>query len=589
MGTVKKAFDLLIKQGPRAFKDRISTHIMYQKDIEAYQHYLSKYSCTKEELDRQRSTHFDYEPLISIVVPMYKTPLKLANEMIHSIQTQTYSNYQLCLADGTPNKSVEDAIKDYLSDPRISYQHLKENKGISENTNEAIKMAKGEYIALLDHDDLLAENALYEMVKAINEDRECEVLYSDEDKVNYDLTQYFYPHFKPDYSPDYLRSTNYICHFFMVKKELLDKVGYFDPLCNGSQDHDLILRCTEQAKKVKHIPLVLYHWRIAPGSTSENPENKMYCFEAGQRAVQKQLDRLHIQGTAKIGPTLGGYIVDYPIIDDPLVSVLIPNKDHIMDLNRCLNSILTKATYSNFEVIIIENNSTDPKTFEYYDSITDPRVKVIQYKGSFNYSKINNFGFAHSKGDYLLLLNNDTKIISPNFIELMLGHFNDPLVGVAGAKLFFENERIQHNGVILGLGGIANHIEFNLKRYTPDYFFRYTLASNVSAVTGACLMTSRELYKRLNGLNEELQVAYNDIDYCLRVREAGYRIVQEARCELYHYESKSRGYEDTPEKKERFEKESNYIKTRWHEYFENGDPYYNVNLSKEFPAFKVRK
>ena len=586
---VVKGLFTLVTKGPSVFKDKVKYTVTQNTGKSRYELFVEQNTLSKEALDAQRKMHFEYEPKISIVVPMYKTPKDFLYEMVESIENQTYQNYELCLGDGSEDDSVEKAIQPLLKkNPKIIYKHLNANTGISGNTNEALKLATGDYIALLDHDDILSPDALYENVKAINQDRDYEALYSDEDKVTSDLKTYFDPSFKPDFNLDYLRSTNYICHFFVAKKSLVDEVGWFRSEYDGSQDHDLILRCTEKAKKVKHIARILYHWRTSPSSTALNPETKMYCFEAGKKAVQSHLDRLGVEAEVELAEILGTYRVHYKIQGNPLISIIIPNKDHIDDLDTCLTSILNVSTYQNFEVIIVENNSSEESTFEYYKQITDPRVKVVTWEKEFNFSAINNYGAKFAKGDYFLLLNNDTQVISPDWLEEMVSNCQRKEVGAVGAKLYYPDDTIQHCGVIIGLGGIANHIAMGDKKGATNYFFRYTVPTDLSACTAACLMVKRSVYEQLNGLEEQLKVAFNDIDFCLRIREANYLIVMDPYVELYHFESKSRGLEDTEEKRKRFENETNYMLTKWAKYFEEGDPYYNPNLVKGIPAFMVK-
>lgn len=551
------------------------------RDQFSYEDFYKYHKCSNAQLQQQREHKFDYEPKISIIVPAYKTPKDFLNQMIDCVEEQTYQNYELCIADGSVDSNeVEEVLKQRSSvNPKIKYSILDKNYGISGNTNAALELATGDYIALLDHDDILAASALYEVVEAINEDIENEVIYTDEDKVDMDLVHHFEPHFKPDFSLDLFRSNNYICHFFIAKKEIVEKVGGFREKYDGSQDYDFILRCTELAKKVKHLHRILYHWRTHMNSTAANPESKMYCFEAGKRAIEDSLERANVKGEVMFTDHLGFYRVKYDVIGNPKVSIIIPNKDHAEVLKVCIDSILTKSTYSNYEIVIVENNSTEDKTFEYYKSLNDERIKVVTWENEFNYSAINNFGVQHATGEYYILLNNDTEIITETWIEEMLGNCQRKEVGICGAKLYYPDNTIQHAGVIVGMGGIAGHVFMNFPRDAIGYFAKCKLQQNLSAVTAACLMVRKDVFEQVGGLEEQLKVAFNDIDFCLKVRKAGYLVVYNPNVELYHYESKSRGKEDTVEKMKRFNQEIAYMQTTWKDILENGDPYYNSNLA----------
>lgn len=545
------------------------------------------------ELARQRKESFSWEPKISIVVPLYRTPQGYLEKLVASVKEQTYGNWQLCLSDGSGADSPLRAYLEKLerSDDRIRVVFHKETLKIAENTNEAIRISDGEFIGFADHDDELTPWALYECVKALNRHTKCEMLYSDEDKMSMDGNKFFQPNFKPDYSPDFLCSVNYICHFLVVKRTLAERVGLLDHAFDGAQDYDFILRCTEQTDQIVHVPKVLYHWRCHENSTSENPESKEYAFEAGRRAVQAHYERIGIRAEVKNGEFPGLYRTVFIRERDPLISIIIPNKDHIDDLKRCLDSIDETSSYRNYEYIIIENNSTEKETFVYYEQLQAEKknVKVVYYKGNFNYSAINNFGVQYARGEYLLLLNNDTQIINPECLEEMLGYCMKPDVGAVGARLYYEDDTIQHAGVVVGFGGIAGHCFVQQPRSYTGYCHRIICAQNYSAVTAACMMVKRSVFEQVGGLTEELQVAFNDIDFCMKVRAAGYLIVYNPYAELYHYESKSRGLEDTPEKMERFRREIAVFERRWPEILRDGDPYYNPNLTLESQDFSLKR
>lgn len=561
----------------------------------SYMEWYKNHAPTKRELEGQGIKSMEWVqngPLFSIVIPIYKTPRKYFREMLDSILSQTYPKLEVCLADGSGEdyKELGNMIQEYIKkDSRVHYKKLKENLGISENTNEAIKMAEGDYIVLADHDDVLAPNALYECALAIRE-KHPDVIYSDEDKIDMNSKLYFEPNFKPDYNPDLLCSMNYICHLFVVKKDIVNEVGMLDSKYDGAQDYDFILRCTEAAKAIYHIPKVLYHWRCHPSSTAVNPESKMYAFEAGRGAVQAHYDRLGIPAKVTHGQFYGMYKTTYQWRDEPLVSIIIPNKDHIADLKVCMDSIDVKSTYHNYEYIIIENNSTEEETFAYYKQISQREdVRVLFYEGEFNYSKINNFGAKEAKGEYLLLLNNDTEIINPECLLEMLGYCMREDVGIVGARLYYKDDTIQHAGVVLGFGGIAGHAFVSASRYDTGYMNRIICAQDYSAVTAACMMVKKTVFEKVGGLTEELRVAFNDIDFCMKVRAAGYLVVYNPAVELYHYESKSRGQEDSQEKVERFNSEVTLFAKAWAKELKSGDPYYNKNLSLDKSDYSLRE
>lgn len=593
METVHVAWDYFKENGLRALILK-SKHKLEGLDNDYdYGEWWNLTKPTDEELAGQREEKFPYMPVFSIVIPVYQTPERYLREMIDSILDQTYAAWELCIADGSPaGKSTERVLRQYAAkDKRIRYTVLGENRGIAGNTNAAIEMAKGDFIVLADHDDRLTPNALYECVKKLNEEPECDVLYSDEDKLDMDGGALFEAHFKPDFNPDLLTSVNYICHLFVVKRPLLETVGGFRAEYDGAQDYDFIFRCTEQAKKICHIPKVLYHWRCHQDSTASNPESKLYAFEAGARAIMAHYERTGIRAEkVEKGIDYGIYHTKFVIDGEPLVSVIIPNKDHTVDLDQCIRPILTKGTYKNLEFIVVENNSTDSKTFDYYEAIRKefPAVRVVRWEREFNYSAINNFGVTFAKGEYLLFMNNDIEMIEPDFIEEMLGFCQRPDVGIVGARLLYEDDTIQHAGVVVGFGGIAGHTFIGLHKSEGSYFHRAMCAQDYSAVTAACMMSKRSVFDAAGGFTEELAVAFNDIDYCMKVRAQEKLVVYAPYAVLHHYESKSRGLEDTPEKVARFNREIAIFARRWPEILKNGDPYYNPNLTLRKSNFALR-
>lgn len=589
LNNFKRFFKYFIKHGFKGMKQKIASNL--KKDEYEYDRWFKRNRITEEELVRQRSETFSYAPKFSILVPTYNTPEVFLRNMIDSVLNQTYPNVELCLADAsTNNQKVRDLIKEYAStDERVRYVFLEENKGISENTNGALRIATGEYIGLLDHDDALEPDALYEVVKALQE-QPYSIVYTDEDKSNGDMTVFMDPNFKPDFSMDLFRSHNYITHFFVVRKEIVDKVGGFQSEYDGAQDYDLMFRCIEQAKSIRHVSKILYHWRMHGGSTAENPESKLYAYEAGRKALQAHLDRVGDKAVTEHTDMWGMYHTIYDTKDNPLISIIIANKDHIKDLDKCIQSILKKSSYQNYEIIIVENNSTEKKTFEYYEMIQKQHenIHVVKWDGIFNYSAINNFGVRHSKGDYILLLNNDTELISPDGLSDMLGICMRKEVGIVGARLLFGDDTVQHAGIVLGFGGFAGHVFTGIDRNQFGYMVRARINCNYNAVTAACLMTKRSVWDEVDGLDESFVVALNDVDFCLRVRQKDYLVVYDAFAEWYHYESKSRGYEDTPEKIKRFEGEVERFQNRWDAVLKAGDRYYNDNFSVDAAPFTLK-
>ena len=656
----------------------------------------------------------DFHPMFSITIPAYNTPEKYLCMLFDSLKAQTYPNFEVILADGSDaaERTAEEVTRRYAAeDPRFRYERLEKNWGISENTNAALALAKGDYIVLCDHDDELTADALYEVVQALLAHPEAEFLYTDEDKVDFDGKALFEPHFKSDYNPDLLRTVNYICHLSVIRRDLLQRVQEqhpqhlaFDPAYDGAQDHDFFLRCTEEAareevdgndggngnaagvpeaeagrcgnagssrtavadltsanlsdteqqqeqwqqalragiftsERIVHIPKVCYHWRCHKNSTAKDPSSKLYAFDAGKRAVLAHEKRLGI-GAEKIvdGITYGFYHTVYPLSEER-VSVIIPNKDHVKDLDKCIRSLIQRSLHRNLEIIVVENNSSEPETFDYYQKIegnpayfmtdfdagweklcaerrkraeycrtmkgvTDTyqpelseerlrdisrvSIRVVRWEREFNYSAINNFGAAHAEGEYLLLLNNDVELISPDSITEMLGYARRPDVGIVGARLLYEDDTVQHAGVVVGFGGIAGGAFIGLHERENSYMHRMMCVQDLSAVTAACLMTKRSVFDAVGGLTEELAVAFNDIDYCMKVRAQGLLCVYDPYVLLHHYESKSRGLEDTPEKVRRFNNEIAVFADRWGEILKQGDPYYNPNLTLRKSNFSLR-
>lgn len=550
------------------------------------------YYISAQRREQEENAQFSKNIKFSVLVPLYNTPEKFLKEMIESVEAQTYKNWELCLADGSDREHsfVGEICKKYADkDERIKYEKLEKNLGISENTNACIRMATGEYIALFDHDDLLHPSALYEVMRAICE-HGADFIYTDENTFSEEPRDAYNPHFKPDFSPDTLRSYNYICHLSVFSRELLDSVGYFRSEYDGSQDYDLILRLTEKAKKVFHIRKILYYWRAHKNSVAQDVGAKPYTVTAAKKALAAHLERCGLKGEVLDSSVPTTYHIKYEIDGNPLISVIIPNKDHTDDLDICLKSLYEKSSYKNFEVIIVENNSTEKETFEYYEALTKKHgnIKIVTWKGKFNYSAINNFGVNYAKGEYILLLNNDVEIINGSCLEEMLMFAQRKDVGAVGAKLYYSDDTVQHAGVILGLGGTAGHAHKHFGRSHPGYMARASIAQNLTACTAACLMMRRDVFDEVGGLDENFEVAFNDVDLCMKIREKGYLVVFTPYAELYHYESKSRGNDSTPEKLERFRGEIDRFKEKWQKQLDDGDPYYNPNLTLTRDDFSLK-
>lgn len=578
--TIQKGLRYMKHYGPKEFWIRL--HERFEPEEVPYGPWYEAYIPSAEELKKQRETKWEYCPKISIAVPAFKTPEVFLCQMIESLLEQTYENWELCIVDASPeDASMEYVLREYAEkDERVRWKKLEENKGIAENTNEAFYMAEGDYVGLLDHDDLLAPNALYEIVKALNEDQRIDVIYTDEDKVRGEELEHFQPHLKPDFNPDLLKSNNYICHFFVVKKELLIQVRGVRKEFDGAQDYDFIFRCTENAEKVHHIPEILYHWRTHQSSTADNPESKLYAFEAGKRAIEGNLERSGLLGRVSHTKDYGFYRVKYDVKGEPLISVIIPNKDAKEDLEKCVNAVLQKSTYENYEILIVENNSVTEEIFKYYEELSkNPKIRILKWKKGFNYSAINNYAAAKAKGEYLLFLNNDTEVITLDWMEEMLGFAQREDTGAVGVKLCYGDDTIQHAGTVIGIGGIAGHMFTDMPKERSGYMHKASLIQDLSAVTAACMMVKRQVFEEVGGFEEKLTVAFNDVDLCLRMREKGYLVVYDPYAELYHYESKSRGTEDSKEKVRRFQSEIEFMRCRWEDLLKKGDPYYNKNLS----------
>lgn len=584
----------LIKSGfcsinPGAFEAFKYESWKYMKDARAddaaYQTWLSKHQVTIDEWKRQKVAQFENEPLISIVVPCYSSNEIYLKEMVDSVVVQSYPNWELLLMDASSEMDTVKKITDQVADSRVKYFELPENKGIVGNTNAGIRQAEGDFIAFLDHDDLLEPDTLHCYVKQINIDPTTKLLYCDEDLFSEKGT-YIQPVFKTELNVDLLYSHNCVTHFLMIEAAYLQQIGLSKEEVSGAQDYDLVLRALEGGGTITHVPRVLYHWREHEGSTSgDNTESKPYAEEAGRIALQNHFDRQGIKGIVELTEHPYVYRMRYGLPDSlPLVSVVIPNKDHAEVLNNCVQSLLNNATYENLEILIVENNSTEEATFDYYRKLQaeSEKVQILKWAHEFNYSKIINFGVSQAKGEYVLLLNNDTKVITPDFLQEMLGYLMRKDAGVVGAKLYFRDALIQHAGMIIGPYGAVAHVHQNYSRTHEGYLARAVRPGNFSAVTGACQLVKKQVFNEVGGYRESLAVGFNDADFCLKVWQAGYRVVFTPYAELYHYEFTSRGRETFDKgKMYRWKQEQAKFTEYWPEYFLEGDPFVSPNLDKD--------
>ncbi len=608
--TFKRAFDFLVKEGPKEFLKKTKRKLSGLTVDYDYSEWYELTKPTDDEIESQRLINGKQEIKFSIVIPIYDTSEEFLKLLFDSIINQTYTNFEVCVADATDYKTCKNSPKNFFESLFVRNEHLKEivkikyldeNKSIADNTNEAIKMAEGDFIVLCDHDDALTLDALYEVASVINDKPNLELIYSDEDKVDTKDASYFEPAFKPDFNLDMLLSVNYFCHLTTIKKTLLDELYKKDGVYeraeyNGAQDYDLFLRLVNliinrtykngkyDVSTIYHIPKVLYHWRCHKKSTAKNTDSKIYAFTNGEKAIidfykNTKINFPPVERVEK-GFDFGIYHTVYKKCDDePLISVIIPNKDHISDLRLAINSLFD-GCYKNIEIIICENNSTEKETFDYYDSLkSNDRIRVVKYEGIFNYSKINNYASKFASGEYLLFLNNDIEMINHDSLHEMISYLKRDDVGAVGAKLLYKDKSYQHAGVVIGIGGIADHLFKGINDSDHTYMNRAQMVQDLNAVTAACLMTKKSVFDKVNGFDEGLRVAFNDIDLCLRIRKVGYLIVYNPYSSFFHYESKSRGLEDTPEKVKRFNNEFAYFVKRWEQKLNEGDEYYNRNLT----------
>lgn len=586
MGHIRNSLSLLRHYGIKTAVKSELAGLAYNKYTRRKRvNALLQTSFDEKKLENERNHKFNREITISILTPVYNTDAGMLKALIESVINQTYSHFELCLADGSDKEHdyVGKLIEEYAAkDSRIKYLKLEHNGGISENTNACFTIATGDYFALLDHDDVLHPSALYYIAREVDEEN-ADFIYTDEFTFKGDISNVLEVNLKPDFSPDTLRGNNYICHFTAFSRELYNITGGFRKEYDGSQDHDMVLRLTIAATKIKHIPELLYFWRAHEGSVVEDVSAKEYAIAAGRNAVKDSLISQGISATVtstELYPTI--YKINYEIKDNPLVSIIIPNRNNLAVLKKCIDSIRT-STYTNYEIIVIENNSVDSDIKEYYSELQKDNVKVLEKNIEFNYSELNNYGVENAKGDYILFLNNDTEVITKNWIEELLMYAQRDDVGAVGAKLLYANNTVQHCFVLTGMGedGVAVHAYAGKPDCDAGFLGRVGFCQNVGAVTAACMMVKKSDFEAVCGFDTDLAVAYNDVDLCLKLRKMGKLIVYTPFAKLYHYESRTRGSDTDGAKRQRLVGEAGYMKDKWGDYLV--DPYYNPKFSLTRP------
>ncbi len=585
---ILKAFGILFSSGPVGLAKRL------MGKVNGNAQFKIPNTISNERRQAEESTEFDRNIKFSILVPLYNTPINFLKEMIDSVKNQTYKNWELCLADGSDaeHTDVEKCAREYAAaDKRIVYKKLEKNLGISENTNACIKMATGDYIALFDHDDVLHPSALYSVMKEICE-KGADFIYTDEATFESpDITRILTVHYKPDYARENLLANNYICHFTVFDRKILQKSGLFRHEYDGSQDHDMILRLTDNASEIVHIPQVLYFWRSHPNSVALDINSKKYAIDAGINAVKNSIVQHGYNAEVKSSrafPTI--YEIHYEIENYKKVSIIIPNKNHKENLQRCINSIFAFTTYPDYEIIIVDNCS-DGDVLEYYDQLrSDPRIKIVTADTPSGISKLNNFGAENATGDYFITLNNNTEIITPNWIEEMVMYAQREDVGAVGAKIYYPDDIVWHAGITLGLGPdhIAGYTFNGVGRDEIGYMGRLCYTQDVSAVSAACMLVRRDVWEKTGGFDESFAAAYNDIDFCLRVREAGYLIVWTPFAELYRYVPKARNARNSEKRLDYLSRDADSFKEKWGKLIPAGDPYYNPNFTLDRSDFSLK-
>ncbi|MFZ5863091.1 MAG: glycosyltransferase [Nitrospirota bacterium] len=558
-----------------------------------YRFWITKHEPTRAEFPTMRaeSTAWSYRPLVSLVTPVFNPTRYALTRCLESVADQLYDRWELCIVDGGSDQPyVREIIEAFTGrEPRVKFLRLDKNRGIAGNANEALRLASGEYVGFLDHDDMLAPFALHEVVKLLNQGSPTDIIYSDEDKVPASGTRRYDPEFKSGWAPDTFLSYNYLCHFAVVRKRILDELGGFREGYDGAQDYDLLLRAVEKTQAIRRIPKVLYHWRAATASTAAGVKVKPYAVSAAKRAIAEHLTRRGLDAEVLDGDALGSYRVKYRVRPGQHVTIIVPTRDKLHLLERCVSSVLAKTRHEVFTILIVDNGSREPETLAYFDRVTDhAKVRVARYDQPFNFSAVNNFAVRGTDSDYLVFLNNDTEVINPEWLDAMLEFAQRDDVGAVGAKLYYPNDTIQHAGTIVGYWGVADHAHKHYPRSARGYMGRINIIQNLTAVTAACMMMRRTVFDEVGGFDEAFSHSFNDVDLCLRIRDKGYLVVYTPYAELYHHESVSRGHDDKPEERARLDREIALMKTRWKRVFDAGDPYYSPNLTLEKTDFSFR-
>ncbi len=578
-----------MKQGPRGLFATAANRLNLRYQYEQYL-LIQKSLGDSEKTKKTKVRALRYRPMFSIIVPVYNTHEKWLRLCIESVLKQVYDNWELCIVDGFSTKPyIRKVLEKYAKqDNRIKVKFLSENQGIVGNSNEALALASGEFIGFLDHDDELAPGALYEVVKKLNEKKDIDFIYTDEDKISTAGTR-LDPHFKPDWSPDMLMSHNYITHFAVIRKKVIDEIGGFREGYDGSQDYDLFLRVTEITSKIAHVPAILYHWRMTPQSAASSQHAKPYAYVAAKKAIQDSLTRRKVEAEVDYGITAGFYRVKYKLISNPTVSIIIAAKDKAESLRRCVQSVLDKTPYDKYKILIVDNQSREPQMFKYYKEIAaNPKVDIAKVGGLFNCARINNYAVSLVDSEYIIFLDYFTEIISQQWLTAILEYLQRKDVGAVGVLLYYPNNTIHHAGMILGIGGAVGYSHRRFPIYAYNYMNRARIVQNLSAVTGACLATKKGVFQETNGFDERYRRAFGDVDFCLKIREMGYLIVYTPYAELYYHGSLDRDHDDAPEKQVEFKKEMAYFQRKWHHVLANGDPYYNPNLTLEREDFSIK-
>lgn len=566
------------------------------RNLSVYAAYFKKTRTSEKVLNHQRSIKFKKNFVVSVIVPIYNSSLEFLQQLVDSMRMQTYKYWQLCLADGSDAFHFKERAfceQCARQDSRIKYIKLEQNLGIAQNTNEALNLATGDYVALLDHDDMLSPDALFECMSVI-EKRGADFVYSDEMTFENNVENVQFIHFKPDFSPDTLRSNNYICHLSLFAKSLINQVGGFSSDYDGSQDYDIILRLTEKAKKIVHIPKILYYWRVHSNSVSQDLINKPYCLDSAKKALAAHIGRLGLKGKVFDSRYPSTYRIEYELQKRPKISIIILNRDEVVWLKTCVDSILAASTYDNYEIVIVENGSNG-QTVDFYKVLTNIsnkiRVVACELYDEFNYSALVNFGVSKAEGDYFVLLHNDIKILTKNWLEQLLMYAQREEVGAVGAKLIYDDETVQGGGYFLSKNNIAMNAYRLLLKNEGGYVCRACLVQNLSAVSSACLMVSCKAWRSVGGFDEKLAANFCDVDFCLRLRQENYLIVFDANVELQHNETtnRKRGHGMSTESAINFENERAYMKSKWGNVLNAGDPYYNVNFDDGVCDFSVKK